>query len=240
MIKTIECPSCNATVPGEDLNLERLVGKCNNCDSVFRFADQIDFGDMPEQARASAQASKMDAPRPADFMVMNNGGELFIQWRWFNASIIFFTIFALFWNGFLVIWFSIAFASGALEMAAFGSIHLLVGLFLAYYTVAGYINRTTVRVNPREISVQNGPLPWFGNRRLDAMSITQLYCKQRVHRGSKGRISYSYPVYAIMQDGTDHEAVTGVTDYTDSLYLEQEIERFLRIKDRPVKGEHRG
>lgn len=66
----------------------------------------------------------------------------------------------------MVVWFGIAFTSGALSMAAFGTIHLAVGVGLTYFLICGFMNSTHIGISFREISVSHEPLPWPGRKTI--------------------------------------------------------------------------
>ena len=49
----------------------------------------------------------------------------------------------------------------------------------------------------------------------------------------------TYEVHLIDRNYKHAKLVTGLPSSEHALYLEQEIERFLHIADRPVRGEYR-
>ena len=102
--------------------------------------------------------------------------------------------------------------------------------------LAGYLNKTVIKVGPGSLEVTSGPLPVPGNKRLETMNLKQLYSKERVPRGRRSA-SYTYEVHAVTQDDKDETVVSGLTDSAQALYIEQQIERSLGIKDQLVRGE---
>ena len=66
--------------------------------------------------------------------------------------------------------------------------------------------------------------------------ITQLYTQERVNSSDSGT-RYSYEVYLITTDGKKQKLVGGLREPQQGLYIEQAIERYLGIEDRPVAGE---
>jgi hypothetical protein len=226
----INCKQCGAQVPAEHINLDRLIAKCTSCHSVFSFADQI------EDTTSVQPVERVAAPMPKRFEVNTSGGRLEITRRWFSFKFIFLTFFTLFWDGFMVVWFGIAISQGIWPMAAFGTLHGAVGIGLLYYVLAGYLNKTVITVDKRELAIAHGPLPWFGNKQMNPKDIEQLYCKEKIHH-SRRSTNYSYEVHAILRGGTHEKILSGLDESEQVLYIEQEIERFLEIKDRPVRGE---
>lgn len=222
----LHCPYCGTDIPAADINLERMVAKCAGCSAVFSFEDQLDAAPSPR---------RMELPLPKGLVVDRQGYELAITRRWLSAKFFFLVFFCMFWDGFLCVWYSIALSQRAWIMALFALGHTAVGLGLTYYTLAGFLNRTLIRVGPSQIGVSHGPLPWWGNRQLNSSSIAQVFCKERVTRGKTTTISYE--VLAATHAGTQEKLVDGLDNSDQALYLEQEIERFLNIKDAPMVGE---
>jgi hypothetical protein len=226
----ISCKQCGAEVLADDINLDRLIAKCSACNAVFNFADQIEGTDHHQPLK------KLDVPLPKGIKVDNLGHSLQIERQWYGPKYIFLAIFALFWNGFMVVWFSIAFINGLWPMALFGTLHGAVGLGLIYGVVAGVLNTTVIDVGLGDLTIKHGPVPYPGNKHLASTDIKQLYCKEKISRG-KNSTSYSYEIHAITQEDKHEKLLTGLDDSEQALYLEQEIERYLSIKDQPVRGE---
>lgn len=224
------CKQCGAAIPSENINISKLVAKCTACHAIFRFEDQLGPAQEP------VTTPRLEVPMPQGIQVDQLVSRLEITRRWFSLKIVFFTVFTLFWDGFMVVWFTIALSQGAWAMAAFGSMHGLVGLGLTYYVLAGYLNRTIITVNRSLLTITHAPLPWPGQKTLNPKDITQLYCKEQMHR-NKSSVSYTYEVHGILRDNTHIKLVTGLDNSEQAFYLEQEIERFLAIEDQPVRGE---
>jgi hypothetical protein len=102
--------------------------------------------------------------------------------------------------------------------------------------LAGYLNRTIMTVNRSLFTIKHAPIPWPGNRLLNPLEITQLYCKEQMHR-NKGSVSYTYEVHAVLKNNERAKLISGLDSSEQALYIEQEIERFLNIEDQPVRGE---
>lgn len=207
---------------------------------------QADAASTFERWLNSAPSTEEELPIavPEGMGVQREGERLTISRRWFGPAIVVMTIVAVFWNGFMLIWFGIAFSQGEAIMAAFGSIHALVGLGMIYYVVAGYLNYTYIRVEPQRIAVLHEPVPWFGAKELDAQGIQQLYTKRRVSTSRSGsshrtRTTVTYEVRIIDGAGRDSSLIKGLAEDTQALFIEQAIEKHLDIPDRLVRGEMR-
>lgn len=226
----IKCSDCQAEVSGDDLNIELAIAKCGACGAVFGFADQV-----PNHA---APRTRAPIPTPKGIEVVDMGGELVLSRRWFSPLFIFLALFCLMWNGFLVSWYAIAFASSGAPapMLFFPLIHVAAGLGLSYFTLCGFVNTTRIEVKQGRLHLRHGPLPWPGRRDLDTMALDQLYCTKKAHRSSKGHTSMTYVLNARTRTGDTLKLLT-LNDETQALFLEQRLERVLGIRDRPMPNE---
>jgi hypothetical protein len=227
---TIYCPNCNAEIPPENININGLIAKCVVCGKVFNFADQV------ETPVSFARAEYTDVHRPDSIEVENLGHQLIIKRRWFTPEIVVLAIFALFWNGTIVFVMGTAFAMGAGFISLFGSLHAAVGIYLAYTVLAGFLNTTVITADMQTLAIRHGPIPWPGNREVASSSIKQLYCREHMKRRKRG-YSYTYSIQALLNDTSLQALVKGLQSPEQALYVEQEIERHLGIKDEPVRGE---
>lgn len=226
----ITCKRCGALVPADDVNLDTMAAKCRSCNAVFSIADQV------EPDGGLAPRARLDVPLPERFSVEHPGGGLRISWRWHTPTAYFLAFFALFWNGFLCVWITAALSAGAGAFALFALIHVAAGVGLAYTTLAMFLNNTQVDASYGALSVRHGPLPWLGNLQLSRDAIRQLYCVERVRR-SRRSAATTYELKAVRADGSAATVLSSLQTTEQALYLEQELERFLGIKDEPVRGE---
>ncbi|HEX2094262.1 MAG TPA: hypothetical protein VHG28_17795 [Longimicrobiaceae bacterium] len=229
----LHCRSCGTQIQADDVNLDTGLAKCRSCHAVFRFDTE------PELAGGGISNSRARVEMPRSVARDILGGQLTFRHRWFSWKIVFLTFFCLFWDGFLVVWYGLAFAGDApLLFKLFPLIHVAVGVGLTYYTIAGYVNSTTVTLDRGHLTVRHGPLPWPGGLDLDTSQFRQLYCEEKVTRGRNGP-HYSYNLMVVMRDGGRKKLVSGLDTPDVSLFLEQEMEEWLKIRDEPVQGELR-
>lgn len=233
-LKPLYCKSCGAPIEAEEIDTDLGLVRCTHCGSVFSLGGLP----RPDGPGAFRTYERQAVPMPDKVDVIDAGGELQITYRWFSPKYIFLIVFAVFWNGFMLVWHGISLASGAWFMSVFGLLHTADGIGLAYYTLAGLLNKTTVWIGMGQMAIRHWPLPWLGNRQLQASDIAQVYSRERVSH-SKNSTSYSYQVQAILQNGRKQELLGGLSDVDQALYIEQEIERHLGIQDRPVRGQIR-
>ena len=133
----LACKSCRLPIPPQDINLEMAIAKCPGCGEVFSFLDQI--GGEP----AAKPTGRLPAPKPQRFVVEEFGSELTVSFRWFTPALFFMVLFCLFWDGFMVMWYSIAISQilggqpAAWAMAGWGqrrTTHLVFGTRISLCT----------------------------------------------------------------------------------------------------------
>jgi len=175
---------------------------------------------------------------PEKWHVQATPGSLLVRWRWFSFTAIFLVPFTLFWNGImLTMGFGVSEGLTHPERLLFGLLvpHVWVGVGLAYYCLALFLNSTTVNFTNGTLHVTHGPLPWWGKRRLPVRDLSQLFVVEK--RGSKGRITFE--LCGLLADGKRVSILSGLSDEAEARFLEVRLEQVLGIVDRPVAGEIR-
>lgn len=232
----IYCESCGSEIPAANINLQDRMAKCESCNNIFSISQLLDgmAPQRPSPAQKESYFAKAEISLPKGISVDQDYDGLIITRKWFNLTTIFLTFFCAFWDGFMIMWFSISISTEAYEMAAFGSIHAIVGICLTYWCIASYINKTTIKVSSYLIKIKHSPLPFPGSKEFTISQLEQVYAKERVVRGKNGTTTY-YDLYII--DGNKHtKVVSNLINKEQALYIEQEIEKYLDIEDRYVPG----
>ena len=184
-------------------------------------------------------AEQPDVPLPKGMVLSHDGGGFTIKWRWISVHHIFMVFFCMFWDGFLVFWYSIALfgstAGGRTMMLLFPLLHVGVGIGLTYSTLAGLINRTRLEVRSGKITVRHGPVPWRGNVDISTGRIDQLY----VQRGKRMRRRGGgvFKVSAMLDDRSEIVLLRGLDTLAQAIFVEKRLEQRLGIDDRPIAGE---
>ena len=172
------CKTCGEAIPAHDINIELAIAKCGRCHTVFKFPDEL------EDSARGAPAKPVEIEMPRGLAVDEWGSELTIVRRWFTPALFFLVFFCCIWDGFLIVWYSIALSSMPGDMAwlalLFPLLHVAVGVGLTYYTICGFVNRTTVHVASGELRVSHRPLPWPGARRIAVLDLDRHLPAQRL------------------------------------------------------------
>lgn len=226
----LSCDRCGRDIPAEDVNIEYALAKCTGCGSVFGFADRLD------NVLAGGDGPRAEVPMPEGITMDDLGYEVVLTYRWFSAKIVFLTLFCVLWDGFLLVWYTIALTQGGpVPMLVVPLVHVAVGAGLTYYVLCGYLNRTRVRAGNGRLQIRHGPLPWPGARDLLGSDLDQFFVTEEVRRTKNGRRTF-YRLQVRLQNGEIHKMLD-VEARERALYIEQQIERRLGIEDRPMPGE---
>jgi hypothetical protein len=230
----LTCKRCGAEITADNINLDRMIAKCSSCNAVLSFADEFPYAATRELAY-----QKFNVARPKNMQVEDLGTELKITRNWSRPRAIFMFFFALFWNGFLWPLFCMLLLSREWVPVCFLIPFLAVGLGIAYLASALLLNVTEIKVNYRDLTIRHGPLPLGKNKNLLASDIKQIFCRQNISHDFEGDTNITYGLHAVTTASAREPLLTGLPEAEEALFLEQEIERFLGIKDRPVAGEFR-
>jgi hypothetical protein len=119
-------------------------------------------------------------------------------------------------------------------MIIFPIAHLAVGVGLTYYTLAGFLNYSQLVVDRDVFAVSHSPLPWLGSLRVPVTEVEQLYCKEKPGKENSGT---TYQLSAVLKDGRKKDLLSNLDSPEIGFYIEHQIENWLSIPDRPVRGE---
>jgi len=250
---TISCPKCAMEIDTTDADVALQATRCKRCRRLVDLSKHLAMpaiggvreksGSAPAAMVGASGGPRVPVPMPPKFRI-EHGGSLKISWRWFGPQFLFLVFFCVFWDGFLIVWYSAALfavgggsnAAAAVPMLLFPLIHVAVGFALTYYTVCGFVNSTVVEAGNGRLTVKHGPLPWRGNLDIDASNLEQLYSEEIVSRTKNG-VSRTYDVSGVERDGVSRKIVRGLTEPAQALFVEQALESQLAIADRAVGGE---
>ena len=242
-MRRLSCQACGGSLSADAIDRRLAVISCNHCGAIFdltraRAGDAV--GAAPEEPPARAPAAL-----PAKFEVDDDGVRLTVRWRWFTPVAFFLLFFAIAWNAFLVVWYSIAAGGdgpdGAFRvlMLVFPLAHVAVGIGVAYFTAALFLNRTTLTVDQHELAIVHQPLPWWPSPRIPVADLEQLFVKRNVSHNKNGGTSVSFELRAVTRDDKGRALIKSLTELDQALWLEQTVEKRVGIRDRAVAGEFR-
>jgi hypothetical protein len=218
-----------------------MIAKCNACSAMFGFS-AADAGQSPKPRR-----ERPAVPMPAGWRATHEAGSLVITHRWFKPLFTVLVFFVCIWNSLLVKWYSIALDAlsdegitfATLLLLFFPVLHVAIGVGLSYYTLAGFLNTTSIIARPGELIVKHHPMPWLHAGSINRRQLKQLYCKEK-RQQNEGEVYYTYKLCALLKNGRERILLSNLESPDQALYIEYEMEKFLGIEDRSVAGGYKG
>ena len=225
----VTCKHCKESIPTANINLAKTLALCPRCHAVFNFSPDFE----------ASKPIYRDVYRPRGYSLEQEGDGLHIAYRWRKDGLIASIIGVGIVDFFIVSWFVDAFSGQRSDQALFGLLFLLIGIPATYGLLLVAFNRTDIRINASQLMVRHGPLPMWGNRTLDRGQIEQIYVRE-FKSGARNRVRFTYRVQAVLRDQADVVLVDNLDDPNEGFYIEQQVERYLGIRDVRVAGEYSG
>ena len=234
------CKACGANLDENRIQLDTGLGTCDHCRTITSFAKELGL----RESSAEPVEPRSAILQPEDVHVEDTATHLRLSKRWYQPGLFFLFFFCIAWNAFLIGWYAIGSSASMpfgfkLIMMVFPIAHVAVGVGLTYKVLTGFLNRTVVEVLSHQLSLHHTPLPWKGNRTMATSEIKQLFCrKRRRSRNQQGVAAFgNYDLVVVLHSGKQVILVKGENDLDHLLYLEQQIEKRLGIKDQAMRHE---
>ncbi len=229
----IKCKRCESVVSESNINRDEKVANCQRCGALFSFEETDRKTLLPPKEKILIE--------PKGIHIENRGIDLLISSKMDGFAKGFFTFFSLFWNAIVFVFVFTALASKNYEILLFISIHLTVGLAIAYYTISLYINKYEIIVDKRHLKTQYGPMkfPFKKTHYVESGLIKQVFCQKYVAGTVNNVPQFSFKVSIYKNDTATIDLLKGLKSYNQALYIEQQIESFINIIDAPIEGEYR-
>ncbi|MFK7806696.1 MAG: hypothetical protein AB8F74_02745 [Saprospiraceae bacterium] len=235
----LNCPSCRYPIVSDDVNLVKTIAKCKSCNNIFEFGENLKGKELPGRFR-----KEIVIPPGIEILQVIDELEIMVKWR--ESSKKFTLLFAMMWNG-LTLPMTVALMLGAgngsggegFGAVLFMMVFNLVGIYMLYASVGYLVNTTYITVDENRISIDHRPLKFLiqKDKHYDAQDVEQVYVR-RYSVGSKNeKPVYAFEVAVKMKNGKTQSIVKELHSPNHARYIEQEIEYFLKIKDRPQLGE---
>lgn len=220
----IECPSCSTPVSATEVNIHQMVGKCTACDSLFSLLP------MASKLQIDSQFHHEELDRPAGVEINYFHNEMEISIQQPQVLSIIALIFA---PVFLFLGILIFYKHGhnwALAMA-------IASAAVGGFGIRKYMNRrryrTYVTISKHMLDIQHRPKNLVKDRSYSTADIEQFFVAGDPQLGG-------YAIFAVVNDieGQKRQRIFGgLTSQVKAKYLEQELEKYLGIKNKKVIGE---
>lgn len=229
----LNCPQCGGQ---SSFGPEEQKVECRFCGHTSLLVPKLNAA--PPPAENSETRTRTIWSKPDQVKFSYEGGRVNLSYRWFHPAILGLLFFCVFWDGFLLLWYGAVFNmsdNNSMSMIAilFPLGHVSVGVALTYFVVASFLNSTHISLDSETFTIQHTPLPWPGNRSVARTDVVQFFVSEK--RGSKGGVSYQ--LNAQLRSGTRVKIAGGLMNPELGFYLEQQLEKWGKIPDRPVAGE---
>lgn len=166
---------------------------------------------------------------PDAFQLDDNGIERRISWRWISMRAVGTFLFIMIWDSILAVVLHGAFLGKTppLSILAILLISGGIGAGINYAVAAYLINRTSVRVDTSRVSVEHGPLPWFGAKEVLRTDIDRVISEKHTQLDDDGGFEprVTYKVLLLLNGGATLSLVAGLHSPEQALFIEQQIRK---------------
>ncbi|MFT4665030.1 MAG: hypothetical protein ACI8YQ_000382 [Polaribacter sp.] len=218
--RKINCSSCGNHIPADNININDKIAKCNNCNVVFSFQNEI-------ASLLKREKTKQEVLRPEgiDIFYFQEDLDIVIKQPMTALEVIGLSLLPLF-----VFVFGALFFKGKIGMmmpiiTGFLSVILIGNLFMRSK------HKVHLSVGRKFLSIKWRPRKFYKDQFYPIQEIDQIYVKN---------VAGQYTIYMILNgaDGQKHvPLISGIDSMSKARYLEQEIEYHLGIEDREVPEE---
>lgn len=161
------CPKCGVAITGADIDLGRGIGVCRPCGELVPLPSAGVGGPFIAPTAAAV------VYRPEDFRIVEDTSDTryvaaIAPSRLAALPLLFF---ALFWDGFMIVWYAIAITGHVWVMGLFGLLHLGVGIAMTYSVLVKLFNTTRLRIENGRLHFGSGPIPKRGKVDLPVDAI---------------------------------------------------------------------
>ncbi|GAB5490856.1 MAG: hypothetical protein Phog2KO_10710 [Phototrophicaceae bacterium] len=223
---TTNCPQCNKEHNTEHINKELGIITCTNCQTVFSAPYFFDPSNpsKPENKPISI---------PLGYTRYKSTHRLKINFQG-NIQKIIGGLLILIHTSFICAYMLFVTENSELEQA--------LGIWGLYPLIAVIIGIILTRT-PKEILVEDNNLRLLylpkifpmTTMSVDIDTIKQVYIKEVTKKNKKP----SYTVHILQNNGNEKKLIANLKLRSEALYIEQEIESYLGLRDQAVDGEFR-
>lgn len=223
MTVNVRCPKCYSHVSSEDGGTIYL---CSPCTLYFAKEDY------------DTLRKKYLNINTKDISISENESHLHMVYKWKKKY--FLLSFSLFWS-----YLSFSYFASLIDQIVenglrdpFVVMYPLLGILLLYWTCATFINSTSVVVTQNTIRVFCSPMPWPRmNTQYIVKNIEQIYVEKYVYYYQDKTPVYRYKI-VLKEPAKSLDLVKGIEKYDIAVTLENYMERYLDIQDKPMDEEY--
>ena len=217
----LQCPHCGASIPAQNVNIQKTLAVCSQCNHVFEFS-----------AMVAARKSKPRKP-PKRLLIHEDGDRLELAYqRAFGAG----PKFGLAMATLAAVLLSLLLITQPVKLAASPALGIILGTMTCvfWYVVAVFLTtKTRVMVDSSVVEVRSGPLPfpWSDNRTVNTREVRDVFCEDTVEEWPPALPGMpAHHVSANLFDGDRLRLMTSLPrDYAQ--YIAGAIDAYLQAED---------
>ena len=216
----INCPSCGAGVPADNININNNIGKCGNCNVVFSFEKEISELTGPQNRK-----DEVIRPEGVEVFRYDNELDFTLQQPVSPMEAVGMTLFMVAAPISLILHYK----EGVSLVWAIG--FTIVFLYFLFSMIFRSSYKLFINLDSNYLNVRYRPSNLQKDKKYLLSEIDQLYVKA---------VGGSASLYMIVNgvEGQKHVSITPMMVGKSKVrFLEQEIEKHLKIKDRQVPEE---
>ena len=221
--KVISCPKCSCETPSTNINLAAMIAKCDNCNALFSIKNKV--------LELQSEQSNEEIAKPVGIDILEYNGQLELTLDQ-PLPDVYVAIAGLIPFLILLVWF--IFHEQAISSSVFLSITSALVFAFVYALVNLFRskrNKIFITVTPEDITIEYRPNNLIKDKVYFSKNIEQLFVKT----DHQGRCLH---MIINEREGQKSQKLLGsFSDITKAKYVEQEIERYLGIKNKRIAGE---
>ncbi|NND08180.1 MAG: hypothetical protein HKN87_17505 [Saprospiraceae bacterium] len=221
----LDCPACHSFISQGDINEQKSIASCSHCDHVFQIDDAENWD--PFGPSLSAQPTGIEVLRLRSMLELRIKHLQSVD----RKELGFLAFFSLLWNGALLPFVFNIISSGTWILLLFISVHLVAGISMLWYLLTSIFNTTSIDVTKQQVRISTSPITLPGTNEviIQTPEIDQLFVSTTKTNSPGG----NYGLYLLMKNGKKIKLLDKL-NRTTLMQIEQEIEKYLEISDRPV------
>lgn len=167
-------------------------------------------------------------PIPEGLDLIRELGDTVIVRKWYSWTIWFSLLFIIFWDSFLIIWYVMVFIHPKIEAFLIPIFHIIVGVYMTYYTICSFINSTRIHLTENGVKISIGPLPWLGNKTVERANLNGFIVRQS--RNNQNR--QIFKVVYVSQENREKTLYSGFQDRAQTEYVADYLSYYYKTPDR--------
>jgi len=240
----LNCPECHTPVPSDGVNIVKTIALCKSCDNIFAFEEELTTAGLPAVIESPKRMKEEIYHIPPGIEVLKIESMLEIMINWRRSGKFFLLFFAIMWNTFIGFFILTAFTAGGIGsagifLALFMIPFIAVGAHLLYQSIGQIFNTTFVTVTNHNVSIEHKPFSFLiqKDKHFAREDIEQLFVKRYSIGSTNGNPVYAYNVVMTLKNKKSHTLIKGLRALESARFIEQEIENYMNIEDKIIRGE---